>query len=111
MDISFKTKKLQIRCNSLKDLKREWGDICGGIIRRRLDDLKAAPNLEVMRKLPGRCHELVGDKKGTLTLDLKHPLRLWFEPNGEGSTQKFDGGLDWAGVTAVCILGVIDTHE
>jgi proteic killer suppression protein len=49
-----------------------------------------------MRSLPGRCHELHGDRAGELSLDLDHPYRLLFRPTadpGPGS----GGGLDWTG--------------
>jgi len=111
VEISFKSKKLQKTCNSDKELLKEYGKTCARKFRARLDDLNAAPNLEVFRNLPGRCHELKGDRKGQLSLDLEHPLRLIFEPSGEGIQTKDDGGLDWKSVKAVVILGVEDTHE
>lgn len=59
----------------------------------------------------GTCHELKGELAGVLSLDLRHPYRLLFEPADEPVPVKPDGGLDWAGVTTVRILGVEDTHE
>ena len=66
----------------------------------RLDDLAAAETLEIVRVLPGRCHELHGDLDGVLSLDLDHPYRLLFEPT-EPPPRLPDGGLDQAE----------DTHE
>lgn len=111
MNISFKSKKLQDICNSDKELGKKYGKVCARKIRARLDDLLAAPNLEVFRNLPGRCHELKGDRKGQLSLDLEHPLRLIFEPDGDNVQMKEDGGLDWSSVKATVILGVEDTHD
>ena len=110
MDILFKTKRLEKRCNSTRHGNREWGPDGAARLRRRLDDLRAADNLEVMRVLPGRCHELKGRSAGVLSLDLKHPYRLLFEPADEPVPRKPDGGLDWAEVFTVRILGVEDTH-
>lgn len=31
----------------------------------------------------GRCHRLVGNRKGQYAMDLEHPLRLIFEVNGD----------------------------
>lgn len=76
-----------------------------------MDIVFKTKRLEVMRRLPGRCHELKGELAGILSLDLRHPYRLLFEPADEPVPVKPDGGLDWAGVTAVRILGVEDTHE
>jgi plasmid maintenance system killer protein len=113
LDVTFKKAKLQKVCNSDKELQRVYGKPCARKFRARLDDLQAAPNLAAFRdqKLPGRCHELIGDRKGQLSLDLEHPLRLIFIPVGDGVKANEDGGLDWNSVTAVQIEGVEDTHD
>ncbi|MBA2678519.1 MAG: ImmA/IrrE family metallo-endopeptidase [Ktedonobacteraceae bacterium] len=61
-----------------------------------MEDIRGFPN--------ARCHELVGDRKGTLAVDLGHPYRLIFEPNHIPIPRKVDGGLDWTIVTAIRIL-------
>jgi proteic killer suppression protein len=63
-----------------------------------------------MRGLPGRCHELTGDKPGQLALNVSGNYRLIFEPADASIERKPDGGLDWTKVTAVRILGVEDYH-
>ncbi len=68
-------------------------------------------NLEVFKTLLGRCHELKGDKKGLLSLDLEHPLRLIFEPSNKDINKKNDGGMDWNLVNAVKIIDVENTHD
>lgn len=83
---------------------------CAELLRRRLDDLEAADNLEVMRSLPGRCHELTGNLKGMLSLDLEHPYRLLFDVARNPTPKKSDGGLDWSKVTSIKIHGIKDTH-
>lgn len=90
---------------------RKHGAIRAKRIRQRLDDLRAAEVLEDMRHVPGRCHELKGDRAGQLSLDLDHPYRLIFEPANAPVPTKEDGGLDWTKVTAVIIIGVVDTHD
>jgi proteic killer suppression protein len=64
-----------------------------------------------MRKLPGRCHALTGDRDGQLSIDLDGPYRLIFEPADNPPPANEDGGLHWERVTAVRILAVEDTHE
>ena len=111
VEIVFKDKKLRAICNTQKEMVRSFGKDCAARLRRRLDDLAAASSLEVLRPpFPGRCHELKADRQGQLSLDLKHPDRLLFEPFGDGVKQKADGGLDWNSVKAVQILEVEDTH-
>ena len=110
MDILFRTEKLRRQCSLERERVRAWGEQRARLILRRLDGLLAADTLEVMRRVPGRCHELRADREGQLSLDLDGPYRLIFEPANEPVPRKEDGGLDWSRVTAVRILGVEDTH-
>jgi proteic killer suppression protein len=110
MDILFDGRQMEALCNQDKRARKRLGAVGAKRLRQRLDDLHAAPNLDAMRSLPGRCHELKGDRKGQLSLDLEHPLRLVFEPADTPVPRKTDGGLDWAATTAVRILAVEDTH-
>lgn len=111
VDIHFDNTKLERNCNSQRALVREYGERMAVVIRRRLDDLEAAGTLEDMRSLPGRCHELRGDRAKQLSLDLVHPQRLIFAPADNPVSSKTDGGLDWSNVKSVLILGIEDTHE
>lgn len=111
MEITFKNKKFQKMVNANNGLVKTFGKHCAQKIQSRLDDLEAAVNLEVFKTLPGRCHELKGNRKGQLSLDLEHPLRLIFTPSDENMNRKEDGGLDWRLVKAIVIIDVEDTHE
>lgn len=97
--------------NDSKRLVRRHNLQRAKLIRRRLDDLGAAQTLEVMRNLPGRCHELKGDRAGQLSIDLDGPYRLLFAPVEDPPPKKPDGGLDWSRVKAVVLIGVVNTHE
>lgn len=111
MIIMFRTEKLQKSCNNLAAAQKKWGPEMGKLLMRRLDELHAADVLADIRLLPqARCHELTGDLNGQLSVDLKHPRRLLFEPAHDPIPLKPDGGLDWTKVTAVRILEVRDTH-
>lgn len=111
MDIVFKNNSLKKQFNNQKLLERKNGADRAKRIRRRLDNLRAVNVLEDMRNLPGRCHELHGNRAGQFSLDLDHPYRLIFEPANEPIPTKSDGGIDWKNVTAVKIIGIEDTHE
>jgi len=110
VDIVFLDARDAAKFNSLKELSRSYGAENARRILRRLDDLRAAGNLEVLRNLPGRCHQLKHDRAGQLAIDVRHPYRLIFEPAHEPTPQNDDGGLDWSLVTRIRILEVDDYH-
>jgi proteic killer suppression protein len=111
VDILFVTSKLEKLCMSRRSLEKALGADCGNRLARRLDDLRAAECLADLRHLPGRCHELVGDRKGQLAIDVKHPHRLIFQPAHEEIPRREDGGLDWAHITAIRVLEITDYHH
>ena len=111
MDIVFRTRKLEKQCNDAKEASRTWGAEQAKRLRSRLDDLQAALTLAVMRTLPGRAHELAGDREGQISIDLKHPYRLIIVPANNPVPRKPDGGLDWDNVTAIRVWEVSDTHD
>lgn len=110
MDIVFDDSKFEKQCNSHKLLVRKQGPERAKKIRQRLDDLRAANDLDKMRNVPGKCHELSGDKSGWLSLDLDGPYRLLFRPAYYPIPLKTDGGMDWINITAISIIGIEDTH-
>jgi plasmid maintenance system killer protein len=111
MDIVFEESKFAKLCNNKSQLVKKLGADRAKRLQRRLDNLRAASVLEDMRNLPGRCHELLHDRTGQLSLDLDHPYRLILKPANDPIPQKPDGGMDWTKITAVKILGIEDTHE
>lgn len=110
MEISFATKRLQRLCESAKDLQRAFGRPCAVKVMTRLKDLAAAPTLEEFQRLPGRCHELAGGRRGRLALDLAGGKRLVFRPRENPAPHKPDGGLDWRKVDAVEVTDIADYH-
>jgi len=112
MLLSFKSKQFEKECNDLKRLTREWGAEQARLIARRLTELGAVENLEILRTLPqARAHELKGNREGQISLDVKHPYRLIIIPDYDEPPRRKDGGLDWQKITKIKILEVTDTHE
>lgn len=109
MEVAFATKKLEKLSNSDKNLRKEFGPLMAEVIQRRLFDLEAAECLEVMRLLPGKCHELTGNFKGHLALHLVQPNRLVFKPTDDPLPLS-SGALVWAQVRRVEIVGIGDYH-
>jgi proteic killer suppression protein len=90
-------------------LSRRYGDIGAKKIRSRLSQLEAADSLADLRSLPGRWHELTGDREGHLAADLHQPYRMIVRP-AEPVPRADDGGLDWSRVTTVIITEITDYH-
>jgi len=109
--ILFKDERLQRELTNHKNLTKRHGAHRTRKIEQRLADLSAAPNLEIMSTLPGRCHELKGDLQGCLAVDLDHPYRMVFEAANDPIPVKPDGGLDRSFVTEIRILRIEDYHD
>jgi len=80
MEIVFTSERLAKLLQSKKELTRTYGPDNAALIPRRLDNLRFARNLEIVLTLPGRLHELKGDRAGTFAMDLKHGYRLILRP-------------------------------
>ena len=79
-------------------------------LMQRLDDMRAAENLEVVMKLPGRHHQLTGNRKGQFACDLIHPYRLIYEPGNNPLPVNDEGYLVYSEVTEINILEIVDYH-
>lgn len=108
MVIRFRTRALQAIGNDAKAARKALGKRSADLLRKRLDDLRASASLETMRHLPGRCHELKGDRTGQYAVDLEHPRRLVFEPLD--AERRTDGSLDWSSISTIEIVEIVDYH-
>ena len=114
MDIDFEGQQLEKDCNDERRMQKRYGAKRAKLLKRRLVQLRAAPTLATFHPPysgPARCHELKGNLKGILSVDLDHPYRLFFKPAHNPLPQRAEGGIDWDKITAIVILGVEDTHE
>jgi len=111
MEVFFESERLATKLQSQKKMRKEFGPENAKWIVKRLDNLHFASNLEDMRLLPGRIHELTGDLKGVLAIDLKNGYRLLLEPAEDPPPCKDDGGLDWQAVRSIIITRVEDYHD
>lgn len=99
--------------NDEKEMVKAFGPKSARKIQRVLTQLRAAPNLGIFAppySPPHRCHELTGNRKGQLSVDVEHPYRLVFVPDNDPIPMREEGGLDWGKVTSIEIKGVEDTH-
>ncbi len=110
MEVLFATKKLQRQLSDASKLRRIFGVTGAKKVSLRLQQMQAAPSLKDMRNLPGRCHELMQNRKGTLAVDVEHPYRLVFRPTESPAPVNSDGGLDWSRVESVTVIEIVDYH-
>ena len=110
MVIHYKSNKLQKQLGSPKAIIKSYGQRAKKV-KQRIDELIAANNLGIMRTLPAaNCHELTGNRKGELAVDVSGNFRLIFEPYHDPIPEKEDGGLDWDAVTEIQIVEIGDYH-
>lgn len=109
MDILFKSRKLQKQCSDDREALKAFGESRAKRLRQRLDDLRAAKNLEVMKTLPGRIHALREDREGQLALALDGPYRLILEPVLSPEPES-DNPVPWSDITCVRVLGIEDYY-
>lgn len=113
MDLSFSTRKLEKQLNTRADMVRAYGTDGAKRLELVLFAMRAAPNLALFAppmSPPHRCHELTGNLKGLLSMDLAHPFRLLIRPQCGNWPLRSEGGLDWSQVAAVEVVRVEDTH-
>jgi plasmid maintenance system killer protein len=109
--ITFINKKLAKLLSTQKELMRTYGADNGKRIARRLQNIADASNLAQLAKLPQtRVHEMSGDRDEQISVDVRHPYRLFLAVDDEDTPRKEDGGLDWPRVTKVKVLGITDPH-
>ena len=111
MEISYPSKQMQKLCTSEKEMKGELGPRMAQVLKRRLTAIEAASNLEELWTVPQtRCHEMKGDRKGQVSIDLVHPTASYIAPDHDPVPEKEDGGFDRAAVTRVLVVGIDDPH-
>jgi plasmid maintenance system killer protein len=111
LEIAFHPKIRKV-CEDKDWAARKLGSERAKLLQRRLEQLRYAESLEVMRNIQqARCHELKGDRAGQLAVDLKHPYRLIFEVADDPIPMQPTGGLDWKNVRSIRILEVVDYHD
>jgi plasmid maintenance system killer protein len=110
VEITYKSRKLEKQLTDPREMLKSFGQLAVKI-KMRLKNLKDVDNIAVMRTIPAaRCHELTGERKGELAVDVSGNYRMIFEPNHEPIPQKVDGGLNWELVTKIQINEIEDYH-
>ena len=86
--VHYRTNKLQKICENAKVASRTYGDEMAERIHLRIDQITSANNVEeLVQHRIGRCHLLIGDRKGQYAMDLIQPYRLIFVKIEESSVE------------------------
>lgn len=110
MKLSYRNRKLEKSVDSLSAIAANYGTRAK-LVNQRKNDLESSPTLETMRTLGGHCHELTGNLKGKLAVDISGNHRIIFEPAHNPIPIKEDGGLDWKQVTEITILDIGEDYH
>ena len=98
LEISYSSSTLRKVCEDAEVATKRYGAKMAAKIQQRIEEIRAALSVEMLIQFHiGRCHPLIGDRKGQYAMDLTHPYRLVFE--------KRDDRL-----VAVEILEIVDYH-
>lgn len=111
MNVEFISDRLKKTCEDRAARQRAFQKDAADKLAQRLDDLRAAADLEVLRNLPGSWEELKGDRKGQFSCRLDKKLRLVVKPTQQPPPLKPDGGLDWTAIDAIIVLEVVNYHD
>jgi proteic killer suppression protein len=110
VEISYKSRKLEKQLTDPRELARSFGQLAGKI-KMRLKNLKDVDNLAMMRTIAAaRCHELSGNRKGELAVDVSGNYQMIFRPLHDPMPKKEDGGLNWEEVFKIQIIEIEDYH-
>lgn len=111
MKIEYKNNKLRKTVESPLAIIRNYGTRAK-LVSQRLKEIEAAKNLNDFRNIPAaNCHELKGQDKGKIAMDISGNHRIIFIPFIDPLPVKEDGGLDWTLVTEIKILQIgLDYH-
>lgn len=110
MDISFKSAKLEKIASDARKCAKVFGKRRAELLLARLTDLEDADTLEDVRNLPGRYHELKGDRKGQWACDLDQPYRLVFEPHEDPIPTDSSGSFIWIEIKGVEVIEIVNYH-
>lgn len=110
MDISFANNHLKNCANEQRVRDAKLGKEQARLYKLRLDDMQSSENLEGLRNMPGRYHELSGNLKGKWACSLNGQYRLIFKPQENPIPTDENGCYIWSKIYGVKILEIKDYH-
>ncbi|MDA3930601.1 MAG: killer suppression protein HigA [Prolixibacteraceae bacterium] len=111
MKIRYKNNKLEKSVVDAKSIIKNYGTRAK-LVKQRLEEVKAAKSLADFQFMPkANCHELKGNRKGKLAIDISANHRIIFIPNHDPHPTKDDGGLDWSQVFEILIESIGEDYH
>lgn len=111
MIITFADRNLRKYANNNKLAIKKMGVKRAKIYKKRLDDMADALSFADLTFLPGRFHQLTGNRKDKWACDLDHPYRLVFEPSVVPIPKDTDGKQILVSIISLEILKVENYHK
>lgn len=103
MELAFSTKALRAVCESEERAQGELGVDLAGILKRRLADLRAAP--DVTDLVAGNPRPALHSKK-ELMIDLADGFTVFLTANHAANPRLRSGDVDWSKVSRVRLLRI-----
>lgn len=111
MNIFYHSNKIKKSLSSAGEIKANYGEFAKKV-SMRLDDIRAAPNLLSLTKIPqAKCHLLKGDLIGKWALSVSPNYRMIFEVKDDPVPIDEYGEIDLNMITDIIIVGCIDYHN
>lgn len=106
MKVRYKNNKLKKSVVDARAIIKNYGTRAK-LVKQRLEEIKAAKSLADFQFIPkANCHELKGNRKGKLAIDISANHRIIFIPDHIPPPAKDDGGLDWDNVFEILIESI-----
>ena len=110
MEIDYKTNKLKKSLGTPRDIAANYGTKAK-LVNQRLKEFEAAISLYDISLLPkANLHQLYGERKGCLAVDVSANFRIIFEPYHDPVPRTEDGSLSLNAITKIKILSIEDYH-
>ena len=109
MEISFQTKHLRLLSENQAKASEELGDLAGGLLMRRLSDLRAVTNISEL--IVGNARHFRSDYDNTMILNLNQGLGILFSANHVKNPVDEHENIVWALVKRIKILDIVEVKD
>ena len=105
MEVRYATSKLEKRCTSDAEMRKQYSAGVAKSLKLRLVQLRTASNVQELFAESGKWHPLTGTYKGYVAENLSANWRIIFRGVTAGESE-----LNWSHVEVVSIEEITDYH-